>query len=423
MKEEFLHYVWKNKLYDSLNLKTVNQDSLVVLNSGHHNHNEGPDFLNSKVEIGHQVWFGNVEIHLKSSDWYSHHHEVDENYDAVILHVVWEYDADVYMKNNLPIPTIELKHYVDERLLERYHNLSQYNLYWIPCEKQIKTIDTFRFNNWLEKLFIERLEHKSILIDELLLDSKNDWERVLFCMLAKSFGLKVNGEAFFNLAKSIPYAIIRKEQSNQNSLSALLFGQAGFLFENIESSYHSQLKGEYEYLQKKYQLKEVSHCQFQFFRMRPSNFPTIRLAQLIALYHKRQNLFSELMKIKSREELYGLFGVDVDVFWETHYNFTKESKRRKKNFTKPFLDLIFINTIIPIQFCYLKANDKLEIEALFEMASMLKPEKNTIISKFSDLKIEAKNAFESQALLELKNNYCASKRCLECAIGNQLLRN
>ena len=245
----------------------------------------------------------------------------------------------------------------------------------------------------------------------------------LFCMLAKNFGLKVNGEAFFNLAKSIPYAIIRKEQSNRNSLSALLFGQAGFLFENIESPYHSQLKSDYTYLRKKYQLKEVTQNQFQFFRMRPSNFPTIRVAQLIALYYKRQNLFSELMKVKSKEELYSLFGIEVDDFWETHYNFTKKSKRRKKNFTKPFLDLLLINTIIPIQFCYLKAKDSLQVELLFEMMSMLKPEKNSIISKFSDLKIEAKSAFESQALLELKNNYCASKRCLECAIGNQLLRN
>ncbi|MBL4605668.1 MAG: DUF2851 family protein [Flavobacteriaceae bacterium] len=423
MKEEFLHYVWKNKLYDPLRLRTTNQDPICVINSGLYNQNAGPDFLNSKIDIADQIWFGNVEIHIKSSDWYSHHHEVDENYDAVILHVVWEHDNDVYMKNNLPIATVELKQYVDPKLVEKYHGLSLQSLRWIPCEKEINTTDSFLLNNWLERLFIERLERKSTLIEELLDESNNDWERVLFCMLAKNFGLKVNGDAFFSFAKSIPYAIVRKEQHDFDRLSALFFGQARFLSERIEDAYHAHLKKEYEFLSEKYQLDEVIKNQFLFFRMRPSNFPTIRIAQLVALYHKHKNIFSELMKIKSIEEFYALFVIDVGDFWETHYNFTKESKRRKKGFTKSFLDLLFINTVIPLQFSYQRATNELDEEQLFKMMNKLKPEKNNIVSKFSDLKIEAKSAFESQALLELKNNYCAAKRCLECAIGNQLLRN
>ncbi|MFY0631520.1 MAG: DUF2851 family protein [Flavobacteriaceae bacterium] len=423
MKEEFLHYLWKNKLYDSLKLRAINDFPIVVLNSGIHNQNTGPDFLNSKIEIAHQVWFGNVEIHLKSSDWYAHRHETDENYDAVILHVVWEHDEDVYMKNNMPIPTLELKQYVDQKLLEKYNQLDQQSLRWIPCEKEINAIDSFLFNNWLERLFIERLERKSILINELLRESKNDWEYVMFCLLAKNFGLKVNGDAFLDLAKSISYSVIRKEQSSFDVLSALFFGQAGFLSESIEEPYHAHLKKEYDYLRRKYELVSYLKNSFQFFRMRPSNFPTVRIAQLAALYSKYQSVFSEVTKVKAINEFYQLFKIEVSGFWNTHYNFTKESKRNKKGFTKSFLDLLFINTIIPLQFSYQKTMNTLNEESLFEMMKAVKSEKNSIISKFSELKVTAKNAFESQALLELKNNYCASKRCLECAIGNQLLKN
>lgn len=423
MKEEFLHYVWKHKLFDTSKLTTTNYSSLNILNFGFHNHNTGPDFLNSKIELDGQVWFGNIEIHLKSSDWYAHYHEEDENYDAVILHVVWEHNADVYMKNNSPIPTLELKEYVDYELTQKYHDLQYKVQQWIPCEKEIHSVGSFVLDNWFERLFIERLERKSILIKQLLDDSNNDWEAVLFAMLAKNFGLKVNGDAFLNLAKSIPFTLLRKIQDDSVKLTALFFGQAGFLSEEIENGYHLSLKKEYEYLKHKHQLSPISKNHFQFFRMRPSNFPTIRIVQFVALYHKHQNLFSELMAVKNRSEVNELFKIEVDDFWKTHYTFTKESKKRKKRFSKSFLDLLTINTIIPLQFFYQKTLSQLDEESLFKMMSQLQSEKNSIISKFSELKIEAKNAFESQALLELKNNYCALKRCLECAIGNQLLRN
>ena len=423
MKEEFLHYVWKNKLFNSSNLKTTKNDSLTILNFGLHNKNSGPDFLNSKVEIEDQVWFGNTEIHIKSSDWYLHQHEVDEKYDAVILHVVWEHDADVYMKNNVPIQTLELKNLIAPELLHKYLELYRRNLNWIPCEKNINTVDTFVLDNWLERLFIERLEKKSILIQQELKNSNNDWEAVLFVMLAKNFGLKVNADAFLHLAKSIPFSVLRKEQSSSLKLTALLFGQAGFLSEEIEDPYHLNLKKEYHYLEHKHHLNPISKNQFQFFRMRPSNFPTIRIAQLSALYHKHQNLFSQLMQTRKVDDVYELFKIQVDVFWETHYTFTKDSIKRKKRFSKPFLDLLVINTIVPLQFCYQKSLNEFRAASLFKTMKHLQSEKNSIILKFSSLKVEAKNALESQALLELKNNYCALKRCLECAIGNQLLKN
>jgi len=423
MKEEFLHYVWKHKLFNTSKLRTTNHISLTILNFGFHNHNSGPDFLNSKIELNGQVWFGNVEIHLKSSDWYAHHHEEDENYDAVILHVVWEHDEDVYMKDNSPLPTLELKERVDHKLIEKYHHLQYKTQQWIPCEREMHSVSSFVLDNWFERLFIERLERKSIFIRKLLDDSNNDWEAVLFVMLAKNFGLKVNADAFLSLAKSISFKVLRKVQDDSVKLTALFFGQAGFLSEKIESSYHLSLKKEYEYLKHKHQLTPVSKNQFQFFRMRPSNFPTIRIAQLVGLYHKHQNLFSELMVVKNMIEVYELFKIEVDGFWETHYTFTKESKKRKKRFSKSFLDLLIINTVIPLQFCYQKTLNEFDAAPLFEKMKQLQSERNSIILKFSELKIEAKNAFESQALLELKNNYCAPKRCLECAIGNQLLRN
>ena len=234
MKEDFLHYLWKYQLFDVSKLISVHGQGVSILKSGIHNHNTGPDFLNSKVEIANQLWFGNVEIHVKSSDWFKHKHEIDENYDAVILHVVWEYDSDIYLKNNTPITTLELKKFVSKDVLNNYHNLSTKKIRWIPCEKELHTIDSFLLNNWLERLFISRLEQKSKSIMLLLSESKNHWEAVLFQLLAKNFGLKVNGESFLKLAKSIPFSVLKKEQNDITRLSALFFGQAGFLSEIIE---------------------------------------------------------------------------------------------------------------------------------------------------------------------------------------------
>ena len=422
MKEEFLHYVWKNKLVNATQLKTTTHQSLQILNFGLYNQNAGPDFLNSRIEIDDQVWFGNIELHVKSSDWYRHHHEVDANYDAVILHAVWEHDMNVYSKNNEPIPTLELKNYIEQNIVKSYYKLTCKNLNWIPCEKQIADVNSFFMNNWLERLFIERLEKRSEQIRELLFSTKNDWEATLFIMLAKNFGLRVNQDAFLVLAKSIPYSIIRKEQREVMKLSALFFGQAGFLDEEIEDSYYLSLKTEYAYLRHKYGLEPASKHQFQFFRMRPANFPTIRIAQLAALYSRQQNLFSRLMNLKDIRQFYMIFKVELAPFWETHYTFDKESRKSKKNLTSGFLDLTLINTIIPLKFYYLKTINQFDKTFLLDFLRELKPEKNSIISRFSMLGVQANNAFESQALLELKSNYCAPKRCLECAIGNQLVR-
>ncbi|MGB0879433.1 MAG: DUF2851 family protein [Polaribacter sp.] len=422
MQEDFLHYVWKYALFSTNNLQTVLSERITIIHIGTHNKNAGPDFLNARIKIDHQLWVGNIEIHLKSSDWYLHHHEIDANYDAVILHVVWEHDADIFRENNNPISTLVLKGLVEDNLLKNYKNLFSSQLRWIPCQAQIHTIDPFTFSNWKERLFFERLENKSNVIHSLLENSNNDYEAVLFQLLAKNFGLKVNGEPFLQLAISIDFSIIRKERFDAQKLAALFFGQAGFLEEDIQNEYHNLLKKEYNYLKHKYQLKSMAVHQFSFFRMRPSNFPTIRIAQLVSLFYKHQNLFSLLIKTEQLTDFYNLFSIEIHDFWKTHYTFKTPSKKSAKKISKAFVDLLLINTIIPLKFQYLKERGKVDEENILKLIQQIKPEKNGIIAKFSELKITAKNALETQSLLELKNNYCTPKRCLECVIGNQLLK-
>lgn len=422
MNEEFLYYVWKYKIFTDINLKTSDAKQVSILKTGIHNKNSGPDFLNVQLKIDEQLWAGNVEMHIKSSDWYLHKHEEDVNYDAVILHVVWEHDVAVFMKNNKPLPTLELKNFVSKELLENYNRLVYHQQKFIPCENQLTTIDDFILHNWLERLYFERLENKSTFIKDLLLDTNADFEAVLFQLLAKNFGLKVNGDAFLQLATSMDFSVVKKERFDLEQLTALFFGQAGFLEENLEEHYHQQLKEKYQYLKHKHTLKPISKNTFQFFRMRPQNFPTIRISQIASLYFTHQNLFSKLMNIQKKEEFYALFSFEVDAFWKIHYTFESESKKSSKKLTKSFVDLIIINTIIPLKFLYLQSKGEVSENGIMQLIKQVSSEKNSIISNFIDLKINPKNAMESQALLELKNNYCTKKRCLQCAIGNNLLR-
>ncbi len=422
MKEKFLHYLWRYKLLLHSKLESSQKEKISIINSGVYNTNSGPDFLNAQIEIDGQLWIGNIEIHVKASDWYLHHHENDTNYDAVILHVVWENDADVYMKNNQPIPTLELKNKIDSDLLNNYRELNANNLNWIACENQIGQIDSFVLDNWLERLFFERLEEKSTFILQLLEDSNNDYEAVLFQMLAKNFGLKVNGEAFLRLSKSFDFKVLRKTKDNELTLFALLFGQAGFLEDDIPDNYFNGLKNEYHYLQHKFNLQSISKNHFQFFRMRPNNFPTIRLAQLGTLYLQHQNLFSELLNKTTIESIYTFFTVELNSFWNTHYTFEKESNFSLKKLSKNFIDLVIINTIIPLKFVYKKERGEFIDEEILSLVRSMKSEKNSIVSRFENIKVQSDNAFKSQALLQLKNKYCDHKKCFDCAIGDKLIR-
>ena len=421
MKEDFLHYVWQYKKFDFSNLITTAGELLTISSSGNYLKQTGPDFFNAQIIIGEQKWAGNVEIHIKSSDWYLHHHERDSNYDNVILHVVWEYDTPIFRKDNSEIPTLELKKYVPKEILENYNSLSSPKS-WIYCENQIATIDDFVFQNWKERLFFERLERKLIPIEKLLLETESDWEAVLFCGLAKNFGLNTNGDTFLKIAKSIPFATIRKESFEAENLEALFFGIADLFPVDVQDLYTKDLKNRFDYLSQKHQLKNAIIEPVQFFKHRPDNFPTIRLAQLAMLYNKHQNLFSKIIAIKKLEELYQLFDISISNYWETHYQFDKESPKKKKPFSKPFIDLLIINTIAPFQFAYAKSQGKEISETILEVLQSIKPEKNIIIEKFSKFGIKVRNAFDTQTLLQMKNEYCSQGKCLQCAIGIELLK-
>lgn len=421
MKEDFLHHVWQFKKFDIANLKTTKRESIQILNSGQYLQLAGPDFFNAQLIIGNQKWAGNVEIHLKSSDWYVHNHEKDSNYDSVILHVVWEYDMPIFRKDNSEIPTLELKEYVALSDLHKYQSLVSHKS-WIYCENEIQNVDEFIFKNWQERLFFERLERKSQLIFELAEDSNQDWESVLFCLLAKNFGLNTNGEMFYKVAKSIPFSVVRKESYSLESLEALLLGQANLLSHDFQDSSAKQLQKSYAYLTQKYQLHEKVAGTVEFFKHRPDNFPTIRLAQLANLYFHRKNLFSLVMNSNSVNELYQVFNVGVSHYWQTHYSFDKESSKKIKKLSKSFIDLLVINAIIPLRFAYARSQQKEITQELIDLAITITSEQNVIIEKFEVFGIRSKNVYESQALLELKKNYCDYKKCLECAIGHFILK-
>lgn len=422
VKEDFLHYLWKFQVFSQKELFTTGSEPIQIFIAGDHNLNSGPDFFNAKVLIAQQLWAGNVEIHVKASDWYVHHHEKDSSYDNVILHVVWQHDVDIYRENNSVIPTLELQRFTPQSLLFNYHQLFSKKSNYIHCENNFSKVDEFTLNNWLEKLYIEKLVHKSSLISKLLVQTKNDWEAVFFKLLAKNFGLKVNGEAFLNLSNSFEFSILRKEQKDLQYLEALLFGQAGLLEADHQSNYFLDLKKEYKYLSRKYNLDPLYNNQFQFFRLRPNNFPTIRIAQLANLYFMHKTLFSKVLNVKNQKDYYAIFSNGTSEFWKTHYNFNAISKRSVKSLTKSFIDLLLINTIVPLLFVYGKRSAKWNEEELFALLKQIKPEKNNIIRELNKLNINAKNAFETQALLHLKSEYCDKHLCMQCAVGNVLLR-
>jgi hypothetical protein len=395
MKEDFLHYLWKFKKFDGLNLKSVQGEEITIIKTGDYLELAGPDFFNAHIEIGNQKWAGNVEIHLKSSDWYLHNHERDAAYKNVILHVVWENDTAIFREDNTEIPVLVLKDYVSKEIIDNYNALVSPKT-WISCERQLKEIDRFVFKNWQERLFFERLERKSKFINQLLEETNQDWEAVLFCLLAKNFGLNTNGNSFLQIAKAIPFSVIRKESFEVENLEALLFGTSGLLETEKEDVYYKDLKFRYFYLLHKYQIEKIYADPLQFFKLRPDNFPTIRLSQLASLYHRHQNLFSKIIDLKSIGEVYRLLNISASSYWQKHYQFDKESPNiRGESIAEDLID--FIN----------------EVDS----------EKNAIIDKFNSFGIKSQSAFESQALLELKNEYCERKACLKCAIGLELLKN
>jgi hypothetical protein len=429
MKEDFLHYVWKFQKFNARDLTTTSGDKLRIVSVGQHNQNSGPDFFNAQLTINGQFWAGNVEIHIRSSDWYLHHHEDDAAYDNVILHAVWEHDAEVFRKDNTAIPTLEMKFCVQSNTLARYYRLFSIKHKWINCENELDQVDEFILKNWLDWLYIERLEQKSEIILTSLKKSNNHWEGLLFRLLCKNFGLKVNGEAFSSLAASLDFSVIQKSAQTVFNLESLLFGQAGLLNETKEDGYFKKLQKNYTFQKHKFGLDNLTVVTPKYFRLRPPNFPTIRLSQLAVLYVSKKQLFASLISgsfegqaVKTPEEYYSVFDIAASEYWETHYNFGVSSGKRRKKLSKKFIDLLLINTIIPLQFCYAKYIGKDITEELLQLASGIVCEENTIVKKYKELGFIASDVSQSQAFLQLKNEYCDKMRCLQCAVGNSILK-
>ncbi|NAY92542.1 DUF2851 family protein [Muricauda sp. JGD-17] len=422
MKEDLLHFIWgQNKLHGR-QLTSTTKEALFVRAPGILNHYAGPDFFNAQVEIEGQFWAGNVEIHIKSSDWYAHNHEEDPRYDNVILHVVWEDDVSVFRKDGSQIPTLELKNYIPRSLLERYEALLQKtNITFINCEKHFDEMDSFLVEQWYHRLYVERLEQKSRVIENHLKRTNNDWEAVLFAMLLKSFGSTLNGELFMSKAMQLDFSIVRKTRDNSTSLESLLFGYLGLLQEqNCTDSYFLQLNEEYRYLSKKFNVS-IALEKPKFYGLRPSNFPTLRVSQLVHLYCNEEGLFATLMEIKDLKAIYDLFEVSTSTYWENHYTFGKVSKRSIKKVSKAFVDLLVINTLIPLRFCHDKHLGRDGSDQLIAWMEQLDSEKNSIVGGFENLGTKTKNALESQAQLQLYKNYCSKNKCLQCNLGARLL--
>lgn len=420
MKEEFLHYVWKYQLFSSSELKTIDNKPIEIIHPGMHNHDSGPDFFNAKIKIEDTVWAGNVEIHIKSSDWYKHNHQEDGAYNNVILQVVDDHDKEIKRANGEVIPTVELR--FDKKLLDNYQTLVRRET-WIPCEQDLNKVDSFTIQNWIEKLSVERLEEKSDRIHQLLNQTNNSWEEAFYIQLARNFGFKLNADPFEQLAKSLPLTYLAKHKDNLFQIEALLFGQAGFLDETEGDEYFEKLKQEYLYLKKKFNLKGIEKHLWKFLRSRPGNFATIRIAQFAKLIHRSSALFSKVLKIEKVQEFYNLFQVKPSEYWENHYQFNKKSVKKSKLLGKSAIDILLINTVIPFLFVYGKAKGLTELqERAIEFLEAIKPEKNSIITKWSNLGIKSASAFETQSLIQLKNNYCNHKKCLNCQIGNSLIR-
>ena len=421
MREAFLHYIWKNKIFDQDNLFIEGDKRLEILFPGYHNKNAGPDFLEAKLRIGEILWVGNVEIHLKSSDWYTHGHEQDPAYDNVILHVVYNDDMPVYA-NNHQIPTLNISKLIDKSVLRKYNGLIK-NKAILKCQNKVEEIDPFVLFQYKYRLYFERLENKNITLTKNLQISKNNWEQVLYVQLLKYFGGDVNKSSFEDLAHFLAFEIFRKYLGNITQLEALLLGVGGLLTEERNNcAYYRKLKEEFDYLQHKHNLKTLKPGNIRFHRMRPNGFPTIRLAQFASLYHNNSGLFDSFMEFERPDEAYKKMQGNTSAFWDNHYNFDKLTKSVKKKLSKSFIDRMLINVLIPLKFAYLKNESDFEPEELINFIESIPPEKNRIVDLFTKIGIKTNSALDTQAMIELYNKYCEKERCLDCDIGHFLLK-
>ncbi len=421
MSEDLLSFLWKHRLFEDFVCFNMEGQTPEIKNVGKQNTNAGPDFIEAKIKLNGTIWIGNVEIHCKSSDWDLHKHYQDKAYNNVILQVVEKHDKDVFTEDGRVLPVIELK--ISDPMCIKYEEFKQAKG-WISCEKDIKSVDDFKLKMWLGNVLIERLNKKAEQIVASLKANSNNYEETFYQLVAKSFGFKVNAEPFEWLSKSLPLNILGKHQNNLFQLEALLFGQAGFLSEEVENEYFKRLRNEYDFLKQKFALVPLEKHLWKFLRLRPSNFPFIRIAQFAMLIYKSKSLLSKIIEIDGIEEMRCLFDISTSIFWEDHYTFEKTSAKKLKAFGENSINLVLINAVIPMLFVYGKNTDNENLkDRAISFLEKLAPEKNNIIKSWMQLGIDVDSSFDSQALLEQKNVYCDQIKCLKCGIGIEIFKN
>jgi len=423
MNESFLHYVWQFQYFNKNELRTTEGEELMIFKIGSYNTDSGPDFLQAKIKIDQLEWAGSVEIHIKSSDWLAHQHTGNGAYENVILHVVWEDNHPIVRTDGTAIPTVELKHRVSKELWSKYAKLVNSSMN-IACQSSFNDVASITKLSMLDQAMMRRFESKANEVKKLLNENQGDWEETTYQWLARCFGFKINSEPFYLLAKALPYKLIRKHANNLLQIEALLFGQAGMLETKTKHEYITALFKEYQFLGAKYSFADskLNPVQWKFLRLRPANFPTLRIAQFARLLQSQSGLFSQIIE-GTKEEWRMLLDANPSEYWQTHYHFAKPSRRQEHALGEESKLVLMINAVIPILVAYSKQTDN---EALMEKAinwlQALPAEKNRIISCWNSLGLKVESAFDSQALIEQYNHYCSQRQCLNCAVGTSLIK-
>lgn len=424
MNESFLHYIWQFQYFDKTDLRCSTGEEILVIKPGFRNSHAGPDFYDANLKLGNIEWAGSVEIHINSSGWREHKHQDDAAYENVVLHVVWEENEKILRKDGTVLPTLELRPRVASSFLLQYKRIV-HSKTRIPCANAIHNVSDLIRISMLDKALMARLEKKASAILVALDKNNGDWEETCYQMLCRNFGFKVNTDPFLQLAQALPYRMLMKHGDHLEQMEALVFGQAGFLRETINDDYYLLLKREYSLLRKKYSLanRQMYKAQWRFLRLRPANFPTIRMAQLTSVLYHQKNLFSKIISAASWKALIPVFAVKPSSYWLHHYQFFKEQKKEIPGLGRMSIENIVINSIVPMLVAYGKSrDDQRYVDRAVDWLQQTPSEDNNILRSWAELGLESKNAFDSQALIELHNSFCLRRRCLDCNIGFSLLQ-
>ncbi len=422
MTEQFLAFLWKYQRFDQQNLRTTSGDILQIFDVGYQNENAGADFQMVRIHWQKKEWIGTAELHIKSSDWDLHQHQKNITYNNVILHIVWEEDKSIFRADKSSIPTLELKNKIPNYLYQRWRGLIL-NQDKIPCANHLIEINNLTKTQLLENALLHRLQKKAEIVKQIWIENEMDWEETAYQILAKALGIKVNQEPFLRLAKVLPFKIILKNRDNLFALEALLFGVAGFLEDEIKDDYYQKLQKEYQFLAHKYQLKTkvLKKEDWFFLRMRPANFPTLRIAQFATILHHNPAIFSILIE-DNVKLLTKKLEISTSDYWENHYQFGKETKHKNTHLGKNIIENLLINAVVPLKACYYLEKDNDEgLVQITEFLANIPAEKNQFIELWAKNGIKVKNGYDTQALLEQYQYFCSQKRCLECVIGVQIM--